>query len=188
LRFFEPQFSMKRENVKPKLLSYPSLCLLCLLLFLPQKAAAAEVVALGASSVQGVGVSAGEAWPEVLQGLLRARGFNVTVKNAGIGGQTSADILNRAEYAVDSDTKVVILLIGRNDFTKGGNKKTRAANIQEIVKRLRAKGVTVIPAGHLYLGLSKQNHIAVDGRHPNAAGHRVIANGLVPQVMAALRR
>lgn len=167
-------------------------CLYAGLLFLlpaaHQNATAAEVVALGASSVQGVGVSASETWPAILQEMLRARGINVTVKNAGIGGQTSAEILYRAEYALDGDTKVVLLMVGGNDLVKGGNKKTRATNIQEIMQRLKARGVTVIMAGHAYAGLNKQTQISVDGRHPNAAGNRAIANAVLGQVVAGLRR
>jgi hypothetical protein len=43
--------------------------------------AAAQIVALGDSNTQGRGVSPSEAWPAVLESMLRARGNNVHVAN-----------------------------------------------------------------------------------------------------------
>jgi len=39
----------------------------------------AQIVALGASNVEGYGVSAGEAFPAVLEAMLRAKGRNYSV-------------------------------------------------------------------------------------------------------------
>ena len=50
--------------------------------------ASAQIVALGHSAVHG-NVSESEMWPAVLEGLLRARGSQVHVANAGVWGETT---------------------------------------------------------------------------------------------------
>jgi len=57
------------------------ICSLALLLVGAMSATAshAQIVALGASNVEGYGVSAGEAFPAVLEAMLRAKGRNYSV-------------------------------------------------------------------------------------------------------------
>ena len=77
---------------------------------------AATVVALGASNTYGMGVSRSEAYPAQLQALLRARGLNVQIINAGINGDTTAGILARLDQAVPRGTSVVVFQPGGNDL------------------------------------------------------------------------
>jgi acyl-CoA thioesterase-1 len=63
-------------------------------------AQAATVVALGASNTYGKGVSRGQAYPAQLEALLRARGLNARVINAGINGDTTGGMLARLNSAV----------------------------------------------------------------------------------------
>jgi acyl-CoA thioesterase-1 len=60
-------------------------------------AQAATVVALGASNTFGKGVSRGQAYPAQLEALLRARGLNARVVNAGINGDTTGGMLARLD-------------------------------------------------------------------------------------------
>ena len=55
--------------------------------------AAAQGVAIGDSATEGTGVGAGEAYPAQLESLLRAKGYHVSVRNAGVIGDTTAMIL-----------------------------------------------------------------------------------------------
>ncbi|MBV9150897.1 MAG: esterase, partial [Alphaproteobacteria bacterium] len=52
-------------------------------------AARAQVVALGASNTVGMGVRPQEAYPAQLEAMLRAKGYNGRVVNAGISGDTT---------------------------------------------------------------------------------------------------
>jgi acyl-CoA thioesterase-1 len=79
----------------------------------------AQIVALGASVVQGYGVSSGEAFPSLLQAMLRAKGKNYSVSNQGIYGDTTSGVLARLDNAVPQGTRTVILLIGGNDIRAG---------------------------------------------------------------------
>ena len=51
-----------------------------------------NIVALGSSTTAGRGVGESAAYPTQLEALLRAKGFDVSVANAGISGDTSAGI------------------------------------------------------------------------------------------------
>ena len=67
------------------------------------------IVAIGASNVAGKGVSGSQAWPAQLEGMLRAQGYDVRIKNEGKSGDTTAGMLHRLVFAVPSTTKIVIL-------------------------------------------------------------------------------
>ena len=143
-------------------------------------ARAASVVALGASNTFGKGVSRGQAYPAQLQALLRARGLNVQVINAGINGDTTAGMLARLDRAVPKGTSVVIFQPGGNDQRQGSPDQTSA-----IESRLSAMGIKVVMAPNSMLrGLPHQP----DGIHLTPEGYHMLAEGLVGQVAAALGR
>src|SRR5262249_62044821 len=70
---------------------------------------AATIVALGASNTYGKGVSRSEAYPAQLEALLRARGYNARVVNAGISGDTTGGMLGRLDGAGPGGTGLVLL-------------------------------------------------------------------------------
>jgi len=96
----------------------------------------ATVVALGASNTYGKGVSPGQAYPAQLQALLRARGLNVQVINAGINGDTTAGMLARLDQAVPRGTSVVVFQPGGNDLRQRSPDQSSA-----IESRLSAMGI-----------------------------------------------
>lgn len=143
-------------------------------------AGAATVVALGASNTAGKGVSRSEAYPAQLEALLRARGLNVTVVNAGISGDTTGGMMARLESAVPKGTSVVVLQPGGNDLRRGMPNYTG-----EIRKRLAAMGarVVMLPNG-MFRGKPRQP----DGMHLTPEGYHMLAQQLVGPVAAALRK
>src|SRR6202161_4987944 len=58
-------------------------------------AAAAQIVAFGASNTAGYGVGSDQAWPARLEAMLRASGYQASVANAGISGDTTVGMLER---------------------------------------------------------------------------------------------
>ncbi|GAB4355216.1 MAG: arylesterase [Oricola sp.] len=115
-------------------------------------AAAAEPVAgvgLGDSLMAGYQLGPGEAFPEKLQAALAAEGFDVTIANAGVSGDTTAGGLARLEWSVPDGTDFVILELGANDALRGIAPEITRANLQEMIDRLRARGIDVILAGML---------------------------------------
>jgi acyl-CoA thioesterase-1 len=142
----------------------------------------AQIVALGASVVQGQGVSSGEAFPEQLQAMLRARGKNYSVSNQGISGDTTTGVLGRLDSAVPQGTRIVILLVGGNDVRRGKTVTQAKAGYGDIVARLKARGIRVINAGPYYQAARAKGLVVTDGIHLNAAGQRELASRLAPLI------
>jgi acyl-CoA thioesterase-1 len=158
---------------------------LSLLLALPG-AAWAQVVAFGASNVQGHGVTRSEAYPAQLEMMLRGKGVKARVKNAGVYGDTSAGMLARLNSAIPVGTKVVILdtsgeLI--NNALNGISEQQGQADIALMTSRLQARGVVVIPESTSDLPMSMRQ---ADGKHLTPEGHRAVAARLLDEVTHAL--
>ena len=147
-------------------------------------AAHAQVVALGASNVAGRGVSSSEAFPAQLERMLAGKGYSVHVANAGINGNTNADMLARLDQAVPAGTKIVLLgtLGGRYNARRlgQGDQNTEFASI---MAKLRSRGIKIIPV--TAAGVSRK-HLQPDGVHLTAEGHAVVAARLLPSVIRAL--
>lgn len=143
-------------------------------------AQAATVVALGASNTLGKGVSPSQAYPAQLKVLLRAKGLNVNVINAGINGDTTSGMLARLHNVVPKGTSVVVLQPGGNDRRKGAPDQT-----SEIQSRLHAMGIRVVLLpNNMLRGLPHQP----DGMHLTPEGYRMLAEKVAGQVVGALRR
>jgi acyl-CoA thioesterase-1 len=145
-------------------------------------ASAATVVALGASNIYGKGVSRRQAYPAQLGALLRARGHQVRVVNAGVNGDTTGGMLRRFNRAVPQGTRVVILQPGGNDRRKS-KASDRETNISEICSRLSARGIRIIMLeNHMLRGLPHQP----DGMHLTPEGYHMLAEVLVSEVSGAI--
>jgi acyl-CoA thioesterase I len=173
---------------------YISAMLVALVTLCPIGPAQAQVVALGASNTAGFGVSRDQAYPAQLQAMLRAQGDNAQVTNAGVSGDTSAGMLARLGSAVPDGTRIVILDPGNNDIKactetwrpqRCATPAQRAANINAIAARLRARGIRVLMA-NIEFRLIPLAHWQADRRHLTPEGHRIIASRLAPQVAAAM--
>ena len=74
-----------------------------------------NIVAIGASNTWGWGVFGRNAYPERLEDLLRAQGYDARVLNAGVIFDTTARMLRRLDRTVAEGTQIVILQPGGND-------------------------------------------------------------------------
>lgn len=142
------------------------------------------IVAIGASNTTGFGVGEGNAYPAVLQTLLRKKGIAANVINAGVNGDVTAGMLRRVDAAVPKGTDIVILQPGGNDLRFFGTKAARTANIAAMVKRLRARGIRVIvyDPDPVPADFYQWDHI-----HFNAAAHAKIAATLAAEIEASLK-
>jgi acyl-CoA thioesterase-1 len=114
--------------------------------------ASAQIVALGHSAVRGH-VAENEMWPAVLEQMLRAKGSQVHVINAGINGETTAEELARVDSAIPAGTRIVILMINAfNDSRRNvAGTAGAAANIAAIKSKIRARGIRIVDAMGLYI-------------------------------------
>lgn len=178
------------------------------------------VTILGDSITAGLGLPAALSLPAQLQAALKALGVDLVVRGAGVSGDTTAGGLARVGFSVQKDTDLCIVALGGNDVLQGVDPTVSKANLDGIVKALKARRIKVLVAGlqapgklggdyaqefgAIFPAVAKANHVAVypnllagveldkrlnqgDGIHPNADGVLIVAKGLAPAVVKALR-
>ena len=171
------------------------------------------VVILGDSLAAGLGVEPGQAFPALLQEKTAAAGWNYTVVNAGVSGDTSADGLARIDWLLRRKLDVLILELGGNDGLRGIPVSATKTNLQAILDRVGQKypQAKVVVAGmqmppnmgeeytaafrRIYPELAGKNYAALvpfllegvggkpelnqeDRIHPNAEGHKIVAENV----------
>ncbi len=173
-----------------------------------------RIVAFGDSNTYGYRVPRSGTWPAQLQDLLRARGYDVAMTNAGVSGDTTIDALRRFDKALPAGTDAAIVFLGRNDWRKGTPAHAIAHNLGIIVGRLRQRGVQVLLVGFkpndfsavakeygalyypdffdgvTFLNLKRRRYTLrrdIDG-HLNADGYAVVAKHLLPSTEALIAR
>jgi acyl-CoA thioesterase I len=70
----------------------------------PSAASTVNIVALGASNTAGKGVGSDQAFPAQLEAMLRAKGYDAHVTNAGVNGDTTSGMLGRLNTSVPDGT------------------------------------------------------------------------------------
>ena len=163
-----------------------------------------RIVTFGDSGPAGNGVSSSQAYPAVLQAVLQAKGVQATVQNMSISGETTAQGLARVG-SVPKGTHVVITEFGSNDLRAGVSKAAMDANMDAIVKRLRANGAQVLIMGTRGIDYSavagKNGALAISyppsfrayiqvatGKHLTPEGHRAAVTLMMPKVQTLIAR
>jgi acyl-CoA thioesterase-1 len=162
-----------------------------------------HIVAFGDSATAGYLVPRDKAYPAQLQRALRAKAYDVAVTNAGISGDTTAGGLQRFDAAIAPDTKIAIVEFGTNDLRLRVPPAKMRANLNEIVRTLRARRIVVLVVGLGSLDLSdvaRTNNVpyaqwtlppgkyrARDGAHFNAEGYAIVVARMLPQVEALVK-
>lgn len=163
--------------------------------------ATAQVVAIGTSFTQGYGVGSTAAYPALLEAALRRSGYNVTVRNEGVYGDTAPGGLARLNSAVPNGTRVAIVEFGVNELAgHAGNPAALGPALQAIGANLRSRGIQTIfvslRGAAQYAGGSLGPVVQAPARghrdprtgHPDATVHQAVAQALTPLVAAALGR
>lgn len=167
-----------------------------------------SIVALGDSLVEGVGATTGNEFPSVLSRLI-----GEPIINLGISGNTSSDGLARINEVIDQDPKIVLVLLGGNDFLRNVEPKVTFQNINKIISQIHESGAIVIllgvrggifsdqyeeyfnqiakDSGSLYVpdvldGLFGNSTLMSDAIHPNDAGYAKIAQKVLPVIKKVL--
>jgi acyl-CoA thioesterase-1 len=108
-----------------------------------------RIVVLGDSLSAGFGLAIQDALPAKLERALKAKGFAVTIENAGVSGDTAAGGLARLDWSVAEGTDAVILELGANDALRGSDPAQTRATLEAIIRRLKARSIAVLLAGML---------------------------------------
>lgn len=105
------------------------------------------IVALGDSLTAGLGVELEDAYPALLQDKLDAENHSFRVVNAGVSGETTSGTLSRLNWILSQKPNIVILEIGANDGLRGIDTNLVEQNIDNILLKLKERGVITILAG-----------------------------------------
>ena len=178
----------------------------CTFLFAASAASAAtiRIVAFGDSATYGYLVPRQDAYPAQLQALLRKKGYDVVVENAGVNGDTTAGALKRFDQAIGPDTDIAIVELGTNDLRLRVPPEHMRANLAEILRSLRQRHVEVLLVGLGRLNLAdvaRANGVAYaqwklppgkyrarDHAHFNREGYAIVIARMLPQVEALIAR
>lgn len=109
-----------------------------------------KIVAFGDSLTAGFGLTERESYPYLLQEQLNADGHNYEVINAGVSGDTSMGGMERIDWVLEQDgVEVIILELGANDLLRGAPVAKMKSNLDQIIRKAKAKNVKVLLCGML---------------------------------------
>lgn len=166
-----------------------------------------DIIAFGDSLVRGIGATEGNDFVSVL-----SRKIGQPIINLGHSGNTTADGLARIGELDQYNPKVVILLLGGNDFLHKVPIAETRANLSALIQNIQKRGAVVLLLGvrgglltdplsgefkdlrdayhtalvsNVLKGLIGDRRFMSDRIHPNDAGYEMIADRVHP-VLARL--
>ena len=106
---------------------------------------AQSIVVLGDSISAAYGIEVQQGWVALLQQKLQQQGYNYSIHNESISGDTSAGGLARIDKALSQhQPNIVLLELGANDGLRGLSPKAMQANLTEIIQRSKKSGAKVL--------------------------------------------
>ena len=165
-------------------------------------ASGTDIIAFGDSLVAGTGASPGKDFVSLL-----SQKIGEPIINLGMPGDTTATGLARIHELAQYDPKVVLLLLGGNDYLRRTPPEEAFANLSQIIEYIHSTGAIVILLGvrggllrdnfdSEFEALERQHNTAyvsdvldgllgsgeymADQIHPNDAGHAIIADRIYP--------
>ena len=106
-----------------------------------------RIAVLGDSLTAGLGLDIEEAFPTVLEQALLRDGYELTVINAGVSGDTTAAGLRRVEWALDGGVRLLIVALGGNDGLRGLPVDQMRQNLSDIVTLAQRRSIAVLLTG-----------------------------------------
>ena len=121
----------------------------CFFLSLPLAVASERIVLfLGDSLTAGFGVEAEEAYPALLDTMLKDEGIgDVRIVNGGLSGSTSASAQSRLRWYARVRPNVLFLAMGANDGLRGLTVEEMEKNLDAVITAAKAQRMSVIVAG-----------------------------------------
>jgi acyl-CoA thioesterase-1 len=136
----------------------------------PATARTQRIVAFGDSLSAGYQLPGAASFPAVLERQLKAAGFDVTVDNASVSGDTTSAALERLDWALGDKADLVIVELGANDMLRGIDPALTRRTLADIIRRIKAKGSRVLLAGMLAApGMGKDYEQAFAAIFPDLA-------------------
>lgn len=105
------------------------------------------IVAVGDSLTAGLGVDEERNYPSQLQKRLDSDGYNYTVINAGVSGETTSGLVSRLDWIMTMNPDIVILEIGANDGLRGIDVNVPNNNLIKILNYFEENNVIIVFTG-----------------------------------------
>lgn len=106
-----------------------------------------QLVGFGDSLMAGYQLPPTESYTAQLETVLKKKGVNIAIANAGVSGDTSAGGLARAEWSVPDGTDGVILELGANDALRGVSPVETEKNLDQIIAGFKKRNIPVLLIG-----------------------------------------
>jgi len=162
----------------------------------------ANIIAFGNSLVFGTGSAGKNDFVSVL-----SRKLEIPISNLGKRGDTTSTALTRLNEVLDKDPKIVMILLGGNDFIRKHPKQKTFSNLEQIIKAVQSRGAIVMLLGirggilfdsykddfqrlsdkyqtayipNVLEGLIRNSDFMHDSIHPNNKGYSLIADRIYP--------
>ncbi len=167
------------------------------------------IVAFGDSLVAGVGAPEGADFVTLL-----SHKINEPIIQVGVPGNTTADGLVRIDEVLEQHPRMVILLLGGNDYLRRIAKEDTFSNLKRLIARIQESGAMVVLLGvrggiladgydDSFEALAEEMHVVyvedvlngifgntalmADGVHPNEVGYALIAEKVYEEIAPVLR-
>jgi acyl-CoA thioesterase-1 len=108
--------------------------------------------------------------------------------NAGMSGDTTAGMLARLDAFLLDGTHLLILQPGTNDTRYGIAAAETAANIAGIKERVDGRGIKLVVIDTALFSSLPDTEMQSDGIHYTPRDYAILAERLLPRVLAALGR
>ena len=159
------------------------------------------IVAFGDSLTFGTGAAENESYPAALAELIGRK-----VVRAGVPGEVTAGGLQRLPAVIEEHRPaLMIVCLGGNDMLRKVDEAQIKANLREIIRTIRAGGISVVLVGvpkpalitstaEFYAEIAKEFNVPYEGKvvtdvlyqrelksdtiHPNARGYRKMAEAI----------
>ena len=110
-------------------------------------AAPPVIVCYGDSITAGYGLAEGQSFPDALDKLLHAAGYQYKIENKGTSGATTKDAVASLQTVLHLHPEVVIVEFGGNDGLRGLPLQQTRRNLDQVISVLQAAHVEVLLAG-----------------------------------------
>ncbi|MFC3126536.1 arylesterase [Pseudoroseomonas globiformis] len=108
-----------------------------------------RIMMLGDSITAGYGLPREQSLPVRLQAALETAGTPAQIVAAGVSGDTTAGGRSRLDWALADNPRAVIVALGGNDGLRAVPPADTYANLNDIMTRLKQRGMPVLLAGML---------------------------------------
>ena len=105
----------------------------------PPDSSTQNILFFGDSITAGYGIDKDAAFPALIQNKIDSLGWNYSVINGGLSGETSAGGVRRINWMMQKKVDVMVLELGGNDGLRGIDPAETRKNLVQIIEKARKK-------------------------------------------------